>query len=106
MTKRTTLVTLASFISVSLLAQPPKSSVYTVSNILLPSQMNKQVCISGMKYYKNHLYLASERCPVITVFDPLTKQITRSINLQVPQEFEMEGITSYGDKLYLVSEDI
>jgi uncharacterized protein YjiK len=85
-------------------AQPPKLAEYTVGNIRLPEEMNKQVCISGMKMYKSLLYFASERCPFIIVFDPQSKQITNTINLQVPQEFEMEGMTSYQDKLYLVSE--
>lgn len=86
-------------------AQPPKSAVYKVDNLQLPAILNNQVCISGMKSYKNLLYLASERCPNITVFDPATRQITRTINIQVPQEYEMEGITSYKDHLYLISEN-
>jgi uncharacterized protein YjiK len=68
--------------------------------------MNKQVCISGMKFYNSQLYFASERCPMIIVFDPEKKVINSTIELQVPQNFEMEGMTSYKDKLYLVSENI
>ncbi|MEO6612887.1 MAG: esterase-like activity of phytase family protein [Chitinophagaceae bacterium] len=90
----------------SLAAQPPEASDYTVGNLPLPALFNKQVCISGMKYYNNALYLVSERCPSIFVIDPGTAAITHTINLQVPQSFEMEGMTSYGDKLYLVSENI
>src|SRR5687768_13801624 len=99
MSKRTILVLASTVFCLPLLAQPPKAPAYTVGNIMLPAQMNKQVCISGMKYFNNQLYFASERCPIITVFDPVKKEITRTINLQVPQEFEMEGMTSYNDKL-------
>ncbi len=38
--------------------------------------------------------------------DPATGAITRTINMNVPQFFEMEGLTSYKDKLYTVSENI
>lgn len=68
--------------------------------------MNKQVCISGMKYMDGQLYFASERCPVIFAFDPATQTISKTIPLQVPQNFEMEGLTSYKGKLYLISENI
>ena len=51
------------------------------------------------------LYFASERCPLILVMDPETKTIN-SIPLSVPQEFEMEGMTSYKNKLYMVSENV
>jgi uncharacterized protein YjiK len=87
-------------------AQPPLIDAYTVDNIYLPADMNKQVCISGMKFYKNQLYFASERCPYIIVFDPEKRVITNTINLRVSQNFEMEGMTSYKDKLYLVSESM
>ena len=87
-------------------AQPPKIEVpqYSINNIPLSSEMNNQVCISGMKFYDGKLYFASERCPIIFVADPTTGKIINSINLQVSQEFEMEGLTSYKDKLYLISE--
>ncbi len=87
-------------------AQPLQPPAYHIEDINLPSEMNKQVCISGLKFYKDQLYFASERCPFITVFDPGKKIITSTIPLQVPQNFEMEGMTSYQDKLYLVSENI
>ncbi len=90
----------------ALTAQPLKLPVYTVDQIQLPEEMNKQVCISGMKYFNNQLYLASERCPFIIVFDPEKKQISQTINISVPQEFEMEGMSSYKNKLYLVSENV
>ncbi len=88
------------------IAQPPQVQSFTLDNITLPAEMNKQVCISGMKFYNNQLYFASERCPKIIVFDPAKAAISSTINLQVPQNFEMEGMTSYKDKLYLVSESI
>lgn len=90
----------------TLVAQPPKPITYTVNNLTLPADFKKQVCISGIKYYNEKLYLVSERCPSIFIIDPKTATITNTINLQVPQEFEMEGMTSYKDKLYLVSENI
>ena len=87
-------------------AQPPQIEVpqYSINNIPLPAEMDNQVCISGMKFYDGKLYFASERCPVIFAADPTTGKIINSINLQVSQEFEMEGLTSYKDKLYLISE--
>ncbi len=90
----------------TLLAQPPQASTYTVDDIGLPAEMNKQVCISGMKFYNGQLYFVSERCPSIFVFDPVKAVISNTITLQVPANFEMEGMTSYKDKLYLVSENI
>lgn len=79
---------------------------YTINNMILPAEMNKQVCISGMKYMDGKLYFASERCPMIIEMDPVTSTITKTISIQVPQEFEMEGMTSFKNKLYLVSENI
>ena len=90
----------------TVMAQPPKVASYTLDNINLPAEMNKQVCISGMKSYKGQLYFASERCPQIIVFDPAKAAITNTISIQVPQQFEMEGLTSYKDKLYAISENI
>jgi uncharacterized protein YjiK len=87
------------------ISQPPRIQSYTIDNIPLPAEMNKQVCISGMKFYNDRLYFASERCPAIFVLDPATSSITNTINIWVPLNFEMEGLTSYKDKLYLVSEN-
>lgn len=97
-------VLLSSFIISN--AQPPKVPLYTINNIPLSSEMNKQVCISGMKYLNNKLYFASERCPIIIAADPNSGDIINTIKVQVPQEFEMEGMTSYKNKLYLVSENV
>lgn len=83
-----------------------QETVYNVTHSPLPESMNKQVCISGMKFMDGQLYFASERCPVIFAFDPVSQSITKTINIQVPQNFEMEGLTSYKGKLYLVSENI
>lgn len=87
-------------------AQPPYVPLYTINNIVLPAEMDKQVCISGMKYYEGKLYFASERCTQIITADPATGAISGVIKTTVPQEFEMEGLTSYKNKLYLVSENI
>lgn len=87
-------------------AQPPRIPNYTIDNIQLPEELDKQVCISGMKIYNDQLFFASERCPVIYVFDPLSKKIVRNIPLNVPKEYEMEGMTTFGDKIYLISENI
>ncbi|MBL0130605.1 MAG: esterase-like activity of phytase family protein [Chitinophagaceae bacterium] len=89
-----------------IVAQPPNIQSYTIAHINLPADMNKQVCISGMKFYNGQLYFASERCPSINVFDPVKSAISHTIPLNVPQNFEMEGMTSFKDKLYLVSENI
>lgn len=85
---------------------PSPFPVYTISHVPLPDELHKQVCISGMKYTDGKLYMVSERCPVIFAADPATGAITRTINMNVPQFFEMEGLTSYKDKLYTVSENI
>lgn len=90
-----------------LLSQPPQPlQSYSVNPQVLPAELDKQVCISGMKYFNGSLFLVSERCPEIFLLNPQSNTITGTINLQVPQEFEMEGITSYQDKLYTVSENI
>jgi uncharacterized protein YjiK len=89
-----------------LIAQPPQVPLYDINNVTLPESMNKQVCISGMKYFDGKLYFASERCPAIFVFDMESKTIANTIDIQVAQNFEMEGLTSYKEKLYLVSENI
>ena len=104
--RKISLVSLVLFSFSIVKAQPPKVYIYSVDNITLPVELNKQVCISGMKLYKGQLYLASERCPKIIVLDPSTATISNTISLQVPLEFEMEGMTSYKDKLYLVSENV
>jgi uncharacterized protein YjiK len=104
---RTIILSTLLLLSVSILkAQPPQVALYTVNAVALPESLNKQVCISGMKYLNGQLYMASERCPVIFTFDPANQTITNSIRLQVPQEFEMEGLTSYKERLYLISENI
>lgn len=90
----------------SLRSQPPQRlPAYSISNMILPADLDKQVCISGMKYFNGNLCLVSERCPLVFMLDPQTAAITRTINLQIPYTFEMEGMTSYKDRLYLVSED-
>ena len=94
------------FASITAAAQPPKPDDYTLDNVDLPAEMDKQVCISGMKYFEGKLYFASERCPKIIVFDAGSRKITNTISLQVPQNFEMEGMTSYKGSLYLISENI
>jgi uncharacterized protein YjiK len=101
---RTTIIALLFF--VSYFSASAQESTYGVTIFPLPESMNKQVCISGMKFMDGQLYFASERCPVIFVFDPATQSISRTINIQVPQNFEMEGLTSYKGKLYLISENI
>lgn len=87
-------------------AQPPNVPLYAINNIPLPEAMNKQVCISGMKFMDNKLWFASERCPVIYAANPANGEIVSSISIKVPQEFEMEGMTSCQGKLYLVSENM
>jgi uncharacterized protein YjiK len=104
--RKISLVILALFSFSLAKAQPPQLNTYSIGNIQLPAELDKQVCISGMKLLNGQLYLASERCPKIIVFDPATATISNTINLQVPQEFEMEGLTSYKDKLYLISENV
>jgi uncharacterized protein YjiK len=104
--RKFSLLTLVLFSFSIVKAQPPKAGTYSVDNINLPVELNKQVCISGMKLFNGQLYFASERCPKIIVFDPATAIISNTINLEVPLEFEMEGLTSYKDKLYLVSENV
>ncbi|MBI5856793.1 MAG: esterase-like activity of phytase family protein [Sphingobacteriales bacterium] len=78
--------------------------LYEINHVPLPDALNKQVCISGTKYMDGKLYFASERCPMILSMDPETKTIN-SIPIAVSQEFEMEGMTSYRNKLYMVSEN-
>jgi len=104
---RTLLVTLAACTCNLLSAQPfqYKAPLYVINNLPLPEEMNKQVCISGMKFFDGKLYMVSERCPEIFIADPVTAAITGKIITQVPQDFEMEGMTSYKKKLYLVSEN-
>lgn len=84
----------------------PMALPYVIQNMPLPEAMHKQVCISGMKYMDGKLYFVSERCPIIISTDPATGSINGSIQTQVSQEFEMEGLTSYKSKLYTVSENI
>lgn len=96
----------ASITTLAVTAQPMPLPVYSIENVPLPESMHKQVCISGMKYMNGNLYLASERCPFIFEANPSTGAINRAINIQVPQSFEMEGLTSYKNKLYGVSENL
>ena len=78
---------------------------YSITNIPLPAEMDKQVCISGLVFNNGNLFLASERCPLIVESD-LNGKILNTHRMNVPQEFEMEGITTYQNKLYLVSENV
>ena len=88
-------------------AQPlTENPVYSISNIPLPAEMDKQVCISGLSYANGSLFFASERCPLIIISEPTTGKITGTYRLEVPQNFEMEGMTAYDNKLYLVSENV
>ena len=102
---RITLFIAALGIFITTSAQPPNTNLYSINNIPLPEAMNKQLCISGMKFMDNKLWFASERCPVIIAADPSTGAIIESIPIRVPGEFEMEGMTSYKGKLFLVSEN-
>lgn len=95
----------ATIISFQAMAQPI-SLPYQIHQVPLPDAMNKQVCISGIKYMEGKLYFASERCPMIIVTDPATGTITQTIPTSIGQEFEMEGLTSYKNKLYSVSEQL
>lgn len=94
------------FCVINTVAQPPQLFMYGINKVPLPAELDKQVCISGMKHLNGKLYMASERCPIVFVFDPETKNVSNSISLKVPQNFEMEGMTSYKEDLYLVSENI
>lgn len=96
---------IGSLITLLLLAFKPASlPLYEINHVPLPDALNKQVCISGTKYMDGKLYFASERCPMILSMDPETN-IINSIPINVPHEFEMEGMTSYRNKLYMVSEN-
>ncbi|MBL7731115.1 MAG: esterase-like activity of phytase family protein [Chitinophagaceae bacterium] len=97
---------LACLLGITAAAQPAPQPVYTINAVPLPESMHKQVCISGMKYLDGNLYMASERCPVIFAYDPTGKEALKRVEIQVPQQFEMEGLTSYKGKLYLISENI
>ncbi len=99
-------LSLGSVIALLAAFQVPNFPLYSINNILLPPEMDKQVCISGMVYNAGSLYFASERCPMIIETEPETGRITNTFRMNVPQNFEMEGITSYNDRLYLVSENI
>ena len=86
-------------------AQPPKANLYTLEQVSLPELLNKQVCISGMQFYKGQLYFASERCPLIIVHD-IKAGTAIPLPIIVAGEFEMEGMTAYKNNFYLISEDI
>lgn len=87
------------------IAQPPQTA-YSISNINLPGELHKQVCVSGIKYLDGKLFMASERCPVILAVDTATGNLINTLNINVPQVFEMEGITSYKGSLYLITESV
>lgn len=89
----------------SLQAQPPQQSSYSIEQIRLPAELDNQVCISGQIFYNGQLYMASERCPSIFILDPEKGTLTGTINFSLSAHFEMEGLTAYKDKLYLVTED-
>jgi len=86
-------------------AQPLKEKQYSIENIALPAELHNQVSISGLNFFNNQLYLVSERCPEIFIIDQRNGSVIKKISLNVPQEFEMEAMTSYKGKLYLVSEN-
>ena len=98
----------AAFLLVSFLAssQPAPAPSYIISQVPLPGEMDKQVCISGLNYFQGNLLFASERCPFVISANPLSGKISHKINSGVQYEFEMEGLTSYHNKLYLVSENL
>jgi Leucine-rich repeat (LRR) protein len=79
---------------------------YRITHRPLPASMDRQVCISGVKYLDGKLYFASERCPALFVFDPVSNRITDTLHTQPGQEFEVEGLTSYKGKLYAISENV
>lgn len=83
-----------------------QDSAYRITHRPLPPSMDRQVCISGIKYLDGRLYFASERCPAIFVFDPVSNQITDTVHTRPGQEFEVEGLTSYQGKLYAISENV
>lgn len=87
-------------------AQPSPLPVFEIQHVSLPAEMDKQVCVSGMKYMNGKLYMASERCPDIFVIDPVTAAVTGTVHTQITKEFEMEGLTSYKGNLYGVSENV
>jgi uncharacterized protein YjiK len=95
---------LFSYISVS--AQTNQSNNFIVKQLLLPNALQQQVCISGMTYMDNKLFLASERCPLVLRMDTSVNAVDTTINTKIAQEFEMEGITTYRGNLYLISESI
>jgi uncharacterized protein YjiK len=103
MQKIITLVSL--FAGLITAAQPPQAG-YSINNMGLSAELHKQVCISGLKYLDGKLYMASERCPVVLVVDTATGALVSSLNIIVPQVFEMEGLTAYKGQLYLITESV
>lgn len=85
-------------------AQTAPGPLYKVGHIALPAEMDNQVCISGLNYFKGKLLFASERCPFVFSGNPATGAINNKLNTGINTEFEVEGITTYHDKIYLVSE--
>jgi uncharacterized protein YjiK len=100
-----TLALITAILFTTVVKAQPMPLPYIINNVPLPESMNKQVCISGMKYVDGKLYFASERCPVIFVADPASGAVTGNIHFNAPPVFEMEGLTSYKNNLYLVSEN-
>ncbi len=74
---RTILLVTNILLSLSLVAQPPQASIYTINNIMLEANLHKQVCISGMKYFNKSLYFASERCPIVYAVNPENPRIMK-----------------------------
>lgn len=101
---RTFFLIACAVLATSLISRPGTPPIYEINHVPLPDALNKQVCISGTKYMDGKLYFASERCPLILSMDPETNMIN-SIPISVSQEYEMEGMTSYRNKLYMVSEN-
>ena len=99
------LIIFFSFLFPLTLHAQPLLPEYTITHIPLPPEMDKQVCISGINFLDGKLYFASERCPLIICGDTKGTVLNKIIT-DPGQEFEMEGITSYRQKLYTVSENI
>ncbi|MGH2553623.1 MAG: esterase-like activity of phytase family protein [Chitinophagaceae bacterium] len=105
--RKLVIIILLTFSYFKLFSQPPQLlPSYTINNITLPADLDKQVCISGITFFNGRLCLVSERCPMIFVLNSETGNVDSIVRLNVSQEFEMEGITFYKNKLYLVSENI
>lgn len=97
-------IPLLALIPLGIHAQQPTAS-YSITQVPLPAEMDKQVCISGLNWMNGKLYFASERCPIVMEADASSGAVIRTIPYPAPAVFEMEGVTSYKDKLYLVAEN-